>query len=75
MDRASEMRANMNYQYQVAGYFLWGIIANHVLSAIDAALLASSHNARLHLQGGMILRLFPDGEMGYVPTANVEYTF
>ncbi|HWF44179.1 MAG TPA: hypothetical protein VG537_06025 [Candidatus Kapabacteria bacterium] len=75
MERASEMRANMNYQYQVADYFLWGIMVNHVLSAIDAALLANSHNAHLHVQGGMILRPFPDGEMGYVPTANVEYTF
>jgi len=75
MGRASEMRANMNYQYQVADYFLWGIIVNHVLSAIDASLLASSHNARLHVQGGMILRPFPDGEMGYAPTANIEYTF
>ena len=75
MTRAADMRANMNYQYQVANYFLAGIIVNHVLSAIDAALLASSHNSQLHLQGGMILRPFPDGELGYVPTANIEYTF
>jgi hypothetical protein len=75
MVQAQVMKADMNYQYQVASYFLWGIIVNHVLSAIDAAFLASSHNSQLHLQGGMILRPLLDGELGYVPTANIEYTF
>ena len=75
MTRAADLRADANYQYAVADYFLWGVIVNHVLSAIDAAILASSHNSSLHLQGNMLLRPFPNGALGYVPTAKIEYTF
>ncbi len=72
---AAESRANMNYQYQVAQYFLWGIILNHVLSAIDAALLADDHNTRLTLEGALTPKTMPNGTLGYIPTANIQYRF
>jgi hypothetical protein len=72
---ASEMRERMNDQYGIATYFLWGAIANHVLSAIDAAILAGDHNSRLRLHGDMIRRPYSNGSLGYVPRANIQYTF
>jgi len=72
---ASEMRDRMNDQYGTATYFLWGVIANHILSAVDAALLAHDHNSNLRLHGDIIRKPYPNGLMGYVPTANMEYRF
>ena len=72
---ASFMRADLNYQYQVADYFLFGIILNHVLSAIDAALLARDHNSPLTLHGDLIQSTLPNGSMAYIPTAFVQYRF
>jgi hypothetical protein len=71
----ADMRERMNDQYATATYFMWGIIANHVLSAIDAALLAHDHNTQIRLQGELLRRPLPDGSLGYVPTATVEYRF
>jgi len=73
--RHAEMRENMNAQYEVADYFLYGIIINHILSAVDAALLAKDHNKAITLQGELIRKPYPDGTLGYVPTARVEYRF
>jgi hypothetical protein len=72
---ASEMRNRMNDQYGTATYFLWGVIANHILSAVDAALVAHDHNSQLRLHGDIIRKAFPNGALGYVPTANIEYRF
>ena len=69
------MRANMNYQYQVADYFLYGLFLNRILSAIDAVLLAKDHNTPIHLEGEMQQRQYPDGTYGFVPTAHLRYTF
>jgi len=74
-NRAGAMRTSMNDQYGVADDFLYAIFVNHVLSAIDAALLASDHNSRIHLQGSVVRRPRFDGTMGYMPTANLELTF
>ena len=72
---AAGMSADMNYQYQVANYFLYGIILNHVLSALDAALLARDHNSPLTLHGDVIQSALPNGSMAYIPTAFVQYRF
>lgn len=74
-ERHSQMRADMNYQYEVADYFLWGMLVNRILSAIDAAILAKNHNAAIRLQGDLIQRPFPNGQLGYVPTAKLRWTF
>lgn len=69
--RHADMRANMNYQYEVADYFLFGLILNRVLSAIDAVLLVKDHNSALRVQGE--LRALPGNEL--VPTAKLRYRF
>ncbi len=73
--RHADMRANMNYQYDAADYFLWGMLLNRVLSAIDAALLAKDHNSAVHIQGELVRRPLSNGLMGYVPTAKLHWTF
>ncbi len=72
---ASLMRADANMQADVANIFLYGIILNHVLSAIDAALLAHDHNSPLRLHSDMMQFPLPNGSMAYVPAANIEYHF
>ncbi len=72
---AAVMRANMNDQDGYASLFLYGIIANHILSAIDAAILAVDHNSRLHLHGDLIRRPYPGGVFGYAPQASLELKF
>ena len=72
---AAVMRANMNYQDEIASIFLYGIIANHILSAIDAAILAVDHNSQIHLHGDLQMRPYPGGAMGFAPKASLELTF
>jgi hypothetical protein len=69
------MRAAMNHQFEIADYFLYGLFLNRILSAIDAALLARDHNSPIHLEGELQERRYPDGMMGFVPTAKLRYTF
>ncbi len=73
--RHADMRGTMNYQYEVADYFLYGIIVNHILSAIDAALLAKDHNSNIRLHGELQRISYPDGSLGYMPTAAIEVKF
>ncbi len=68
-------RGNMNYQYEVARYFVFGLVANRVLSAIDAALLARDHNSAIRLEGELQQTRYPDGTLGFIPTAKIRYTF
>ena len=72
---ASFMRAGAQHQADIANDFLFGIILNHVLSAVDAALLARDHNSAIALHGDLIEHPYPDGTMGFIPTANIEYRF
>jgi hypothetical protein len=72
---AANMRERMNHQYEVADFFLYGVIVNHVLSAIDASLMAHDHNAPLRLQGSLERSHYQNGDVGYVPTAHIEYRF
>ncbi|MFI5202444.1 MAG: hypothetical protein ACHQNE_08655, partial [Candidatus Kapaibacterium sp.] len=72
---ASFMRADAQHQYDIARDFLFGIFLNHALSALDAALLARDHNSPIHLHGDLIERSYPDGTIGFIPTASVEYRF
>ncbi len=73
--RHAEMRETMNHQYEIADYFIYGVILNHILSAIDASLVAKDHNAALRLQGGLKTGYYQDGTKGYVPTAEIAIRF
>jgi hypothetical protein len=73
--RHAEMRANMNAQYETADYFLFGLIINRVLSAIDAVLLARDHNSAVRLHGDLRLEKEPDGRLGYVSSAKMTVRF
>ena len=74
-DRHAFMRENMNHQYEVADYFLYGLFLNRILSAIDAVLLAKDHNSPVHLEGELQQKRYLDGTMGFIPTAHLRYTF
>jgi hypothetical protein len=74
-ERHAYMRANMNLQYDIADYFLWGMLLNRVLSAIDAALLAKDHNSAIRLEGELQTKTLPGGYVGYIPTAKLHWTF
>ncbi|MEP7235299.1 MAG: hypothetical protein ABI778_08385 [Ignavibacteriota bacterium] len=74
-ERAADLRGNMNYQYQVADYFLYGLFLNRILSAIDAVLLARDHNTPIHLEGELQKKQLPGGAYGYIPTAKFLFRF
>jgi hypothetical protein len=73
--RYVDLSANTNHQYEIANDFLYGIILNHVLSAIDAALCAKDHNSAIRLHGELHQVRYPDGTLGYMPTAGIEMKF
>ena len=72
--RHADMRANMNYQYEIADYFLFGLILNRVLSAVDAVLLTRDHNSKIRLQGELRTLQGPGGTE-FVPTAKIRLQF
>jgi hypothetical protein len=72
--RHADMRANMNYQYEIADYFLFGLILNRVLSAIDAVLLTRDHNSDIRVAGELRMLEGPHGKE-YVPTAKLRWRF
>lgn len=72
---AANMRADMNHQFEVANDFLYGLILNRILSAIDAALLAKDHNSAIHLEGELRQSRYLNGMTGFIPTARMTYTF
>lgn len=72
--RHADMRANMNHQYEIADYFLFGLILNRVLSAIDAVLLVKDHNSDLRLQGELRTVDGPQGKE-FIPTAKMRLRF
>jgi hypothetical protein len=73
--RHAEMRANMNHQYEIADYFLWGMFLNRILSAIDAVLLANNHNSALRLTGSIERRDYGFGLVEIIPSAHLTYRF
>jgi|GEM_PF-2315322 len=72
---AASMRASAQHQADIANDFLFGIILNHALSAIDAALLARDHNSPIELHGELMAHPYRDGTMGFIPTANIAFRF
>jgi hypothetical protein len=71
----SIMRDEMNREYEIATNFLYGIFLNHVLSAIDAVLLANDHNSAIRVQGEIKLESLPGGSMEFQSHARLMYRF
>ena len=76
-----DMRAKANDYARMQAYFLGGMVINHIVSAIDAALAAHYHNLSLYeTESNWYDRLRLDSRLawdGYapVPTVTASFTF
>ena len=69
----SHMRGDANSSYNIATTVSYIIIANHVFSALEAALNASRINHRIQLQGHIESRRVYGDIVEFVPTLQVKY--
>ncbi len=69
----SKMRGDANDYYNIAATASYVIIANHVLSALEAAWNASRLNHRIKLKGHIESRKIYGNIVEFVPTLHVEY--
>jgi hypothetical protein len=69
----SKMRGDANNFYNIATTVSYVIIANHVLSALEAAWNASKLNHRIKLQGHIESRRVYGNIVEFVPTLHLEY--
>jgi hypothetical protein len=67
------MREQANHSYNIATTVSYIIVANHVLSALEAALNASKINHRIQLQGHIQSRIIYGTMVEFVPTLHVKY--
>lgn len=70
----SDMRAEANRQYDIAGTFVNIAVVNHVLSALDAFWSVNRLNKSLHAEVRMKLRMSREGVVP-VTTADFRYDF
>jgi hypothetical protein len=69
----SHMRGDANSSYNIATSVSYVIIANHVLSALEAAFNAARINHRIQLQGHIQSRTVYGNLVEFVPTLQVHY--
>ena len=69
----SHMRGDANSSYNIATTVSYIIVANHVFSALEAALNASRINHRIQLQGHIESRRVYGNLVEFVPTLQVKY--
>jgi hypothetical protein len=69
----SQMRGDANKFYNIATTVSYIIIANHVFSALEAALNASKINHRIQLQGHIESRQIYGNMVEFVPTLHMQY--
>ena len=69
----SKMRGDANSFYNIATTVSYVIVANHVLSALEAAWNASRLNHRIRLQGHIESRRIYGNVVEFVPTLHLEY--
>ncbi|MCX6121329.1 MAG: DUF5683 domain-containing protein [Ignavibacteriales bacterium] len=69
----SNMRGEANSFYNIATTVSYVIVANHVFSALEAALNASKINHRIQLQGHVQSRRIYGNLIEFVPTLQVKY--
>jgi hypothetical protein len=68
-----DMRGKANSYYNIATTVSYVIVANHVFSALEAALNASKINHRIQLEGHIQSRSIYGNMVEFVPTLNVKY--
>jgi hypothetical protein len=68
-----DMRGKANSYYNIGTTVSYIIVANHLLSALEAALNASNINHRIQLQGHIQSRSIYGTMVEFVPTLNVNY--
>jgi hypothetical protein len=69
----STMRGDANSAYNIATTVSYVILANHVFSALEAALNASKINHRIQLQGSIQSRNIFGNGIEFVPTFQMKY--
>jgi hypothetical protein len=67
------MRGDANSSYNIAATVSYIIVANHVLSALEAAWNASKLNHRIKLEGHIESRQIYGNAVEFIPTLQVEY--
>ena len=67
------MRGDANKFYNIATTVSYVIVANHILSALEAALNASKIDHRIELQGHIQSRRVEGNLVEFVPTLQVKY--
>lgn len=73
--RYSDMRGKANDLYNIATTFSYLLVANHLLSALDAAFLAAQHNKHLSLKAYLRPTTREYGFIEFVPTATLTVGF
>ena len=69
----SHMRGDANSFYNIATTVSYVILANHIFSALEAALSASRINQKIQLEGHIESRTIYGNLIEFVPTFNVKY--
>ena len=69
----STMRGDANSAYNIATTVSYVIVANHIFSALEAALNASKINHRIQLQGSIQSRKIFGNGIEFVPTLQMNY--
>jgi hypothetical protein len=69
----SHMRGDANSSYNIATTVSYIIVANHIFSALEAALNASKINHRIQLQGHIESRRVYGNLVEFVPTLQMKY--
>ena len=70
-----DMRGNANSLYSVASTATYVLVANHVLSALEAAWSAALDNRNLKMGATLEPVRHSDGLVEFVPTARVQFEF
>ncbi len=71
----SQMRGEANDFYRIATTASYFLIANHVLSALEAAWSAARFNSRLKAEAHLVPREWAAGLVEFVPTVRVKVEF
>lgn len=71
----SQMRGDANDLYRIASTASYFLIANHVLSALEAAWSAARFNSRLKAEAHLVPREWRAGLVEFVPTVRIEVEF
>ena len=71
----SAMRGQANTYYAVASTASYILIANHVLSALEAAWNAAHKNHEMRMHASILPRELPDGCVEYVPSFSLAVEF